>query len=129
MNKSNNRFDRINEELKREISNIINYDLKNSNITGLISVTNVKVTTDLKYAKIYVSIMNTKSLKNTLAALKKSSGYIRSQIAKTINLRITPELIFELDDSIQYGAKIDAILKDIIKDIKPKNENENKKDE
>lgn len=127
MNKSNNRFDRINEELKREISNIINYDLKNSNITGLISVTNVKVTTDLKYAKIYVSIMNTKSLKNTLAALKKSSGYIRSQIAKTINLRITPELIFELDDSIQYGAKIDAILKDIIKDIKPKNEN--KKDE
>lgn len=124
MPKNNNRFERINEELKKEISNIINYELNNPNVTGLISVTKAKITPDLKYAKVYVSILNSKNIKETLAGLKKSSGYIRSEIAKRINLRITPELIFELDDSIEYGAKIDSILKDIIKDIKPEDNSE-----
>lgn len=119
MPKNNTRFERINEELKKEISQIINYELSNPNVTGLISVTKAKITPDLKYAKIYVSILNSKNLKETLAGLKKSSGYIRTEIAKRINLRITPELIFELDDSLEYGAKIDSILKDIMKDIKP----------
>ena len=119
MPKNNNRFERINEELKKEISNIINYELNNPNVTGLISVTKAKITPDLKYAKVYVSILNSKNIKETLAGLKKSSGYIRTEIAKRINLRITPELIFELDDSIEYGAKIDSILKDIMKDINP----------
>lgn len=119
MHKSNTRFERINEELKKEISNIINYELNNPNVTGLISVTKAKITPDLKYAKVYVSILNSKNIKETLAGLKKSSGYIRTEIAKRINLRITPELIFELDDSIEYGAKIDSILKDIMKDISP----------
>ena len=116
---NNNRLERINEELKKEISSIISYELKNPNVTGLISVTKVKVTPDLKYAKVYVSILNSKNVKETLAGLKKSSGFIRSEIAKRINLRITPEIIFELDDSMEYGAKIDSILKDIMKDIKP----------
>ena len=119
MQKNENRFNRIDEELKREISQIINYELKNPNVTGLISVTKAHVTKDLKYAKVYVSILNSKNIKETLAGLKKSSGYIRSEIAKRINLRVTPELIFELDDSIEYGAKIDTILKEIIKDLKP----------
>lgn len=118
-NKNNNRFERINEELKKEISHIINYELKNPNITGMISVTKANITPDLKYAKVYVSILNSKNIKETMAGLKKSSGFIRSEVAKRINLRITPEIIFELDDSIEYGAKIDSILKDIMKDIKP----------
>lgn len=124
MPKNNTRFERINEELKKEISHIINYELNNPNITGLISVTKAKITPDLKYAKIYVSILNSKNIKETLIGLKKSSGYIRTEIAKKINLRITPELIFELDDSIEYGAKIDSILKDIMKDIRPEQNNE-----
>ena len=115
--KNNARFGRINEEYKKELSYIIDQKLKNPNVTGLISVTKVKVTTDLKYAKIYVSILNSKNIKDTLAGLKKSSGFIRSELARKINLRNTPELIFELDDSIEYGAKIDSILKDIMKDI------------
>lgn len=117
--KNNNRLGRIDEELKKEISQIINYELQNPKVTGLISVTKAKITPDLKYAKIYVSILNSKNVKETLANLKKSSGYIRTEIAKRINLRITPELIFELDDSMEYGAKIDQILKEIL----PKNEN------
>lgn len=113
-NKNQNRLGRIDEELKKEISTIINYELKNPNITGLISVTKTKITPDLKYAKVYVSILNSKNLKETFANLKKSSGYIRTEIAKRINLRITPELVFVLDDSMEYGAKIEQILKEIM---------------
>lgn len=119
MEKSNNRLSRIEEELKREISNIINYKMNNSNITGMVSVTKVKVSPDLSKARVFVSMINSNK-KNTLAALKKSSGFIRSEIAHKINLRTTPELIFEFDETIEYGAKIDNILKDIMKDVNPK---------
>ena len=112
--KENPRLGRIDEEYKKELSQIIGYELKNPNVTGMISVTKVKVTNDLKFAKVYVSILNSKNIKDTLAGLKKSSGYIRSELAKRVNLRNTPELIFELDDSIEYGAKIDSILKEIM---------------
>ena len=113
-NRNNNRMGRIDEEYRKELSQIISYDLKNPNLTGMISVTKVKVTTDLKYAKVYVSILNSKNIKETMDGLKKSSGFIRSELAKRINLRNTPELIFEIDDSIEYGAKIDSILKEIL---------------
>ena len=111
---SNNRLNRIDEEYKKELSQIIDRELKNPNITGMISVTKVKVTNDLKYAKVYVSILNSKNIKDTLAGLKKSSGFIRSELAKRVNLRNTPELIFELDESLEYGARIDSILKEIM---------------
>ena len=119
-NKNNNRMGRIDEEYRKELSQIISYELKNPNATGMISVTKVKVTNDLKYAKVYVSILNSKNIKDTLKALKKSSGYIRSELAKRVNLRNTPEIIFELDDSLEYGARIDSILKEIM----PKKEGE-----
>ena len=114
-NKNNNRIGRIDEEYKKVLSQIIGYELKNPNVTGLISVTKVKVTPDLKYAKVYVSI-------ETMEGLKKSSGFIRTELAKRVNLRNTPELTFEIDDSIEYGAKIDSILKEII----PEKNEENK---
>lgn len=114
MPENQNRLGRIDEEYRREISQIISYDLKNPNVTGLISVTKVKVTNDLKYAKVYVSILNSKNIKETLAGLKKSAGFIRSELARRINLRNTPEIIFELDDSMEYGERIDTILKQIL---------------
>ena len=110
-----NRLNRINEELRKEISNIISFELKNPDATGLISVTKVKVTPDLKYAKVYVSILDSKNETKTVEALKKSAGFIRSMIAKSVNLRVTPELVFEKDDSLEYGMKIDSILKDLKK--------------
>ena len=113
MPKNENRLNRINEELKKEISHILTFELKNPNVTGLISVTRAQITPDLKYAKIYVSLLNSKNEKKTMEGLKESAGFIRSKIAKTINLRITPELIFEQDDSIVYGAKIEGILKEL----------------
>ena len=113
MSKNDTRLGRINEELKKEISKIITFELKDPNITGLISVTKVKITPDLKYAKVYVSILNSKNNEKTLQGLKDSSGFIKTQIAKTINLRITPQLVFEFDDSIEYGMKIDSIIKEL----------------
>lgn len=113
MPKNEARLNRVNEELKREISRVLTLELKNSKVTGLISVTKAKITPDFKYAKIYISILNSKSIAKTMEGLKESSGFIRSQIAKNINLRITPELIFEIDDSLEYGARIDSILNKI----------------
>ena len=113
-NRNNNRIGRIDEEYRKELSQIIGYELNNPNVTGMISVTKVKVTPDLKYAKVFVSILNSKNIKETMEGLKKSSGFIRTEIAKRINLRITPELVFVLDDSMEYGAKIDQILKEIM---------------
>ena len=119
MQKNSNRMNRVEEELKREISNIVNYELNNTNITGMVSVTKVKVTPDFRFARVYVSMLNDRK-KKTLEALKKSAGYVRTQLAHKINLRTTPEIIFEFDESIEYGAKIDSILNDIVKEIEPK---------
>ena len=113
MPKNENRLNRINEELRKEISQIISLELKNPDATGLISITKVKVTPDLKYAKVYVSLLNSKNEDKTIEALKNSAGFIRSLVAKRLNLRITPELVFEKDDSMEYGMKIDLILKNI----------------
>ena len=121
--KNNNRIGRIDEEYRKELSQIISYDLKNPNVTGMISVTKVKVTPDLKYAKVYISILNSKNIKDTMDGLKKSSGFIWAELARRINLRNTPELVFEIDDSLEYGAKIDSILKEIIPEKKDENQN------
>lgn len=109
--KNTNRLGRVEEEIKKELSQIINYELKNPDATGMISVTKVKVTPDLKYAKVYVSVLNSKNLNKTMQGLKESSGFMRSKLASTVNLRITPELVFEYDDSIIQGEKIDTILR------------------
>ena len=118
MPSNSNRMNKIDEELRKEISSIISLELKNPKLTGLISVTKVKTTPDLRFAKVYVSMINEKNKKQNLAILKQSSGYIRSGIAKKINLRTTPELVFEFDESLEYGSRIDEILKDITKDLK-----------
>ena len=116
--KSTNRMDKVNETLKKEIGTIIDQDLRNQNITGLISVTKVKTAPDFSQARVYISLLNCKSKKNTLEGIKKASGYIRTEIAKRINLRYTPELIFELDESIEYGSRIESILKEIMQEEK-----------
>lgn len=113
MSKNETRLGRINEEVMKQLAHTITYELKNPDVTGMVSVTRVKVTPDLKYAKVYVSILNSKNLEKTLKGLKDSSGFLRKELAKTVNLRITPELVFEYDDSIEHGEKIENILKQI----------------
>ncbi|MGL5380964.1 30S ribosome-binding factor RbfA [Clostridium sp.] len=109
---ANYRGGRINEEVKREISVIIRDEIKDPRMTAMVSVTSVEVTKDLRYAKVFVSIFgkNEEEKKDTFAALKSASGYIRREIGRRINLRNTPQVIFELDDSINYGMKIGALI-------------------
>lgn len=105
------RSGRINEEMKREISSIIQKDIRDPRLSAMISVTNVDVTKDLKYAKVYVSIFGSEeSKKTTFEALKSSSGFIRREVGHRINLRCTPEILIELDNTIEQGMHIDALL-------------------
>ena len=103
---------RINDELQKEIAMILR-DVKDPRVSGaFISVTGAEVTPDLKYAKVYYSaLMGDK--KDVRKGLLSSAGFIRGQIAKRMNLRITPELTFIEDGSIEYGAKISKILEGI----------------
>ena len=109
---ANSRGGRINEEVKREISNIIRNEIKAPRRTAMVSVTDVKVTKDLRYAKVYVSIFgkDEEEKNNTFLALKNASGYIRREIGQRINLRYNPQILFELDDSINYGIHIEELI-------------------
>ena len=81
MSKNEARLGRVNEEIMKAISHTITYELKNPDVTGMISVTRVKTTPDLKYAKVYVSLLNSKNNEKTMNGLKESAGFIRSQVA------------------------------------------------
>ena len=109
---ANYRGGRINEEVKREISVIIRDEIKDPRMTAMVSITAVKVTKDLSYAKVYVSIFSNdkEEQDNTFSALKSASGYIRKEIGQRINLRNTPQILFELDDSISYSMKIEELI-------------------
>lgn len=112
--KTNNRMIRINDEIKKEVSEILRSDLKDPRISSLISVLKAETTTDLKYCKIYVSILGgDEQIKTTMNVLKGAKGYVRSLLAERINLRLTPEITFIYDDSLVYGMHISKILNDL----------------
>jgi ribosome-binding factor A len=116
MKKNSNRMIRINDEIMKEISNILRSDIKDPRVGIVTSVSKVDTTNDLKYCKVYISILgDDEKRKETMDVIKKASGFIRSLVARRINLRITPEFTFILDDSLDYSFKIDKILKDIQK--------------
>ncbi|MCI8308283.1 MAG: 30S ribosome-binding factor RbfA [Lachnospiraceae bacterium] len=98
---------RVNGEVRKEMSRILREELKDPRIPEMTSVTDVEVTGDLKYAKIYVSVLgNDAEKQGAMEGLRSAASFIRSQIAKNVNLRNTPELTFVLDESIEYGAKM-----------------------
>ncbi|HZK23848.1 MAG TPA: 30S ribosome-binding factor RbfA [Oscillospiraceae bacterium] len=114
---SEQRAHRVAEEIKREMSSILRDEMKDPRVSGMISVTSVEVTRDLSYAKIYLSVFgNDEEQQDTLTALDKATGFIRSIIGKRIRLRHTPELTFHLDQSIAYGAHISEVLRKLKKD-------------
>ncbi len=114
MKKNGNRMIRINDELQREIAQILRSDMKDPRIGVVTSVLKADTTNDLKYCKVYVSVLgDEEKQQEVMKVIKGATGYIRSLIASRINLRITPELIFILDDSLDYSFKIDRIIKDI----------------
>jgi ribosome-binding factor A len=114
------RTDRISEEMKKEISNIIQNELKDPRLPQMISVIHANVTKDLRYAKIRVSVFGgEEEKKNAISALKSAAGFIRREIGHRMQLRYTPEMQFELDESIERGAYITKLINDTMKDKKP----------
>ena len=115
-----NRIGRINEEIQRELSDQFRR-LKDPRVSsGMVSITRVDTTGDLRYAKIYVSALDKNKEKDILKGLKSASGFLRRELGHALQLRYTPELQFVADDSIQYGAHILEVLRDPEK-VKPVN--------
>ena len=103
---ASNRIGRINEEIQKELSNLIR-NLKDPRVQDtMISITRVEATPDLRYAKIYASFLQEERAKEALKGLKSASGYLRRELSRALQLRYTPELVWEQDDSITYGARM-----------------------
>ena len=102
---------RRNTEVKRALAEIIRGDIKDPRIDPLTSVTEVEVSPDLKTCKAWISVLGDEKTKNdTLAGLQSASGFIKSQLARNVNMRSTPDIRFVLDESIEYGAKMSKLI-------------------
>ncbi len=107
---ASNRIGRINEEIQRELSDLLR-ELKDPRVhKTMLSITRVETTPDLRWAKVYVSIFDKEYTKEAIAGLKSSSGYLRRELGRALQLRYTPELQWQADDSITHGAHILDIL-------------------
>ncbi len=117
-----NRIGRINEEIQRELAALIP-TVKDPRVTGMISVTRVDATRDLRYARVYVSMLDKSSAKEVVKGLKSAAGYLRREVGHALDLRYTPELLFIEDDSIDRGAHILEMLRDpeVVKPANPAN--------
>lgn len=111
---NNKRLNRISEEVKRVVSELIYNGLKDPRVNSMTTVTKVEVTRDLRYAKIYVSVFGNKEEKeNTLSGLESAKGFIRKEISSRIDLRYAPEPIFVLDESIEQGLYMSKLIEKV----------------
>ena len=119
---ASNRIGRINEEIQRELAALIP-TVKDPRVTGLISVTAVETTPDLRFAKVYVSMLDKSSAAEVVKGLKSAAGYLRYELGSSLNLRHTPQLMFEEDHSIDKGAHILELLRnpEVVKPANPAN--------
>ena len=119
---ASNRIGRINEEVQRELAALIP-TVKDPRVTGMISVTAVDVTPDLKFAKAYISVLDKEDSVQVLKGLKSAAGYLRRELGRALNLRHTPELTFFQDDSMAKGAHILEMLRnpEVVKPANPAN--------
>lgn len=116
MRKNSIKNTRINGEVLKELSNIIRNEIKDPRIHPMTSVVSVEVAPDLKSAKAYISVLGDEEAKtNTIKGLKSAAGVIRSKLARSINLRNTPEITFILDQSIEYGVNMAKLIDDVNK--------------
>ena len=105
------RSQRVSQQIKRELSEIIRRDLKDARIGGIVSITDVECTSDCRSAKVFVSVFGNEEQKNgTIAALNDELGFIRGELCRRLQLRFAPELQIKLDDSLERGAKVSDLL-------------------
>ena len=114
MRKNSVKNTRINGEVLKELSNIIRSEIKDPRINPMPSVVSVEVAPDLKTCKAYISVLgDEQSQKDTITGLKSAEGYIRRELARTVNLRNTPEIKFILDQSIEYGINMSKLIDEV----------------
>ena len=106
---ASNRINRINEGIQRELADLLP-GLKDPRVQGLISVTRVDTTSDLRYAKVWISVLDKATESDVIKGLKSASGYLRRELGQALQLRYTPELVFQADDSIAVGSRVLSIL-------------------
>ena len=107
---ASNRIGRINEEIQKELASLIP-NLKDPRVQGtMISITHVETTPDLRYAKVYASFLQEEKAADALKGLKSAGGWLRRELGRALQLRYTPELVWELDDSITYGARMMKLI-------------------
>lgn len=118
---SNNRTARIAEEIKKVVSTMMINGIKDPRINSMVSVTDVEVTNDLRYAYVYVSILGGDQ-DSTLKGLKSAGGYIRREVGKSVKIRYIPEIVFKLDDSLERGMYMEELIKSVNKGAKAESE-------
>ena len=119
MRKNSIKNTRVNTEVQRELSNIIRAGIKDPRVAPWTSVVAVEVAPDLKTCKAFVSVLgDEKAQKDTVDGLKSAEGYIRRELARTLNMRNTPEIKFVLDQSIEYGVNMSKKIDDVTKDLR-----------
>ncbi len=106
---ASNRIGRINEEIQRELSDLIR-SLKDPRVQTLLSITHVNTTPDLRYAKVYISVLEESREQDAIRGLRSAGGWLRRELGAKLQLRYTPELVFEADDSLKYGAHMFDLL-------------------
>ena len=125
MRKNSIKNTRINGEVLKELSNIIRGEIKDPRIHPMTSVVAVEVAPDLKSCKAYISVLGDEAAqKDTLAGLKSAEGFIRTQLAKKVNLRNTPQIFFVLDQSIEYGVRMSKLIDEVTKDMPEEQEDD-----
>lgn len=118
MRKNSIKNTRINGEVQKELSTLISREIKDPRINPMTSVVHVEVAPDLKTAKVYISVLgDEESKQSTLRGLKSAASYMRGQLAKSLNLRNTPELTFVIDNSIEYGVHMSKLINEVNKDL------------
>ena len=129
MRKNSIKNTRINGEVMKELSTLIRTECKDPRIHPMTSIVAVEVAPDLKTAKVFISVLgDEEARKDTLRGLRSAAPYLRSQLAKSINLRNTPELFFVADQSIEYGVVMSKLIDDVTKDL-PDRDDETEEDE
>ena len=116
---SSDRIDRISQEVHKALDEIIRYDLRDPRVAGTWSIVRCEVTRDMRYCKARVGILEADKRKDMMAALQKASGFIRRELGRRVDLRYTPEILFELDTNIEYAAHINQLLKETEKHAEP----------
>ena len=130
MRKNSVKNTRINSEVLKELSRIISREIKDPRIAPMTSVVSVEVAPDLKTCKAYISVLaDEEQAKDTIRGLKSAEGFIRTQLAKKINLRNTPEIFFVLDQSIEYGVRMSKLIDEVTKDLPDEDDKEENDDQ